>query len=193
MSEFTVLSCDPGTKNFAAALITGRMKNGTLNITIHGTKVIDSTIHELKDNLGFSLRNFLKTFDTINENHGTLPDAVYMERFQSRGLGGTTIECINFMLGSMVLHYHEDTDVKLITAATWKNRANKMIDLKSSYKDYNLHRVITDKTAHELDATLIGIYACCRHFEIQDFDCFKKPGSFPKFMEYFLKVPSLKV
>lgn len=190
---YTVLSCDPGTKNFATALVTGRLDKGRLKLKVHGTRLMDSTVRDLKGNVGFALRNFISDFDKILDNEGIVPDALYMERFQSRGLGGTTIECVNFMLGNMVYHYHEDTEVRLLTAATWKNRANKMFDLKSAYKEHNLHRVITCKTEHELDAVLIGIYACYQHFEIEDFWCFREPGSFDKFIPYFLETPQLKV
>ena len=191
---YTVLSCDPGTKNFAVSLLTARKVEEKLRFKIHGTLILDSTVTQLKQDVGRELRNFTNDFDTITGNHNVVPDALFMERFQARGLGGTTIECINFMLGAMIYKYHETTDIRLPTAATWKNRINKHVDLKNAYKKYNLHRVITNKTPHELDAVLIGMYACYQHFGLPDFECFSKgEESLEKFIGYFEQIPTLKL
>lgn len=193
MKTFTVLSCDPGTKNFAAALVTGTLHDdGRLKFKIHGTHLMQSTVLKLTESIGFALRGFTDEIESLLNNQGLVPDALFMERFQSRGMGGTTIECINFMIGSLVSKYYEDTEIALLTAATWKNRANAKIDFKGSYTKYGLNRVASNKTPHELDAAMIGIYACYKHFELEPFTCFS-PENFDRFMEYFQTVPTLKV
>lgn len=190
--EMHVMSCDPGTRNFAVAVTRGRLyENGSVKFKILGTTVLDSTFNDLKTSVSFSLKNFIAEIDSIVELTCD-PDEIIMERFQSRGMGGTTIECVNFMIGSMVYHFQSEADVKLVTAATWKNRANRLFDYKGAPKEHNLHRVITDKTEHELDAVMMGIYHIHRIFEKEDFCCFEEPGSFDRFIEYFLSVPDFK-
>lgn len=200
MSSITILSCDPGTKNFASALVTGTMKKGKLRFKIHGTRVMEKTVLSLVDEPANQMAQFIGEVEDIIDRTGLTPEALYMERFQSRGNGGTTIECINFMLGTMVYHFRDRCPVSLLTAATWKNRVNRYLILKESYKAYGLQLKASPKTAHELDAVLIGMYGICRHFGINDFDCFDDSEGdaeynmkFDKFMDYFLQVPHLKV
>lgn len=192
MKEIIILSCDPGTKNFAVSITAARIVKGHIKFRILGTCVLDSTVTELKDNISMALKGFVAEILTILENENVFPDVLYMERFQSRGNGGTTIEAINFMLGVLVYHFSSSCDIRLITAATWKNRVNKKTDLKQVYKDYKLNSVYSKKTAHELDAALIGIYAAHNYFNREDYICFDVPGSFEAFMDYFLSRGTLK-
>lgn len=191
--EIVVLSCDPGTRNYATALTKGRlMSDGSVKIKIIGTSVLSSTFRDLKTSVSFSLKNFIAEIDAIVDQYGN-PNEIIMERFQSRGMGGTTIECVNFMIGSMVYHFQDEADVRLVTAAQWKNRANARVDYKNTPKAYNLHRVITNKTEHELDAVMMGIYYIHQLFEKEDFECFSNPDRFKSFMEYFLESPTFVV
>lgn len=87
------------------------------------------------------------------------PDGVIAERFMSRGLRGSLGEYIGAMLTLIIdltIFYH--TKIKKVTpvimpiaAVTWKNRVNKVFDLKHSYK-------ICQTEPHELDATLMAFY-----------------------------------
>jgi hypothetical protein len=185
MKEIIILSCDPGTKNFAVSITAVRLVKGTIKFRILGTKVISSTVRELKANIVMSIKGFVDEILELLDKEKVYPDVLYMERFQSRGNGGTTIEAINFMLGVLVYHFNE-CDIRLLTAATWKNRVNAKTDLKEVYKSYGLNRVASLKTAHELDAALIGIYAAHQYFDREDYSCFDEPGSFENFMDYFL-------
>jgi hypothetical protein len=200
MPKITMLSCDPVTKNFASALVSGTYTNGKLRFKIHGTRVMERTVLSLVDEPANQMAQFIREVEDVISNAGLEPEALYMERFQSRGNGGTTIECINFMLGTMVYHFRDRCPVSLLTAATWKNRVNRYLILKEAYKAYGLQLKASPKTAHELDAVLIGMYGICRHFGVDDFACFDdSEGSeeynkkFDGFMEYFLQAPHLKV
>lgn len=191
--EIQVFSCDPGTRNYAAAMTRGRlMSDGSIKIKIIGTRILQSTFRDLKTSVSFSLKNFIGEIDSIVQKYGE-PNEIIMERFQSRGMGGTTIECVNFMIGGIVYHFQDEADVKLVTAAQWKNRANARVDYKNTPKAYDLHRVITDKTEHELDAVMMGIYYIHQLFGAEDYQCFADPANFDKFMEYFLTSPSLDI
>lgn len=183
-----VLSADPGTKNFAFAVTQHCNKNNKVKSRIIATgMLVDAMITDLKGDVAAKVLRFEKAMKTLRDTYN--PNYVYFERFQSRGLKGTTIECINIMLGIMIRVFHKQNP-KLLLASTWKNRIGKKVDLKSSYKDFGLTRKHSPKTAHELDATLIGFYGMCREYGLQDFQYFHV-GNWDRFIDWFLDTPRL--
>lgn len=187
--DFTVFSADPGTKNFACSVLKCRFKNERLQFKIVGTCMLPTTLTDIKSNAVEQLDGFATDIKDICRPHLPLK-LVCIERFQSRGLGGNTIEGINMMLG-VTARIFRKPEVRYITAATWKNRINKFVDLKASYKDYNLHRVITDKEIHELDSLLIGVYMAYQHVGLTDFSLFEEEGKYDSFIQKFLQSPNL--
>jgi len=190
MDSAIAISGDPGSKNFALSVVEGAVIDGKLKIKIHGTAMLieEALLYDLTKDVTAKLRNFRRVLKNLAYDYG-YPDAVYFERFQTRGIKGKTIECISMMNAIPALVFGK-AEPKFITAATWKNRANARFDLKNSYKDYNLHRVITNKAEHELDACLIGIYSLHKHFGLPDFELLHE-DNFPKFIEAFLASPNL--
>lgn len=183
-----ILSADPGTKNFAFAITEHKSSKGKIKSKIIATGMLtDVLILDLKDDVAAKVMRFEKALIELRERYS--PDYVFFERFQSRGLKGTTIECINIMLAIMIRVFRKQKPI-LLLASTWKNRIGKKVDLKSSYKDFGLTRKHSPKTPHELDATLIGFYGMCRIQGIPDFDYFHV-GNWDRFIEWFLTRPSL--
>lgn len=177
-----ILSADPGTKNFAISITQHKIVGGRLRSKILATGMIDTTIKNLNHEVVKDIKRFER--DMIALRRRWKPDHVYFERFQSRGLKGTTIECINIMLGIMIRVFH-DLDPRLLLASTWKNRIGRRLDLKSSYKDFGLTRKHSPKTPHELDATLIGFYGACRRLGLEDFAPFNQ-NNWGGFVNWFL-------
>jgi hypothetical protein len=182
-----VISADPGTKNFAVTIAEHTIVNGKVRSKILVTGMIDTTITDLNQGVAASIKRFEKTMRDLRKQYK--PELAYIERFQSRGLKGTTIECINIMLGIFVRVFI-DLNPTLLLASTWKNRANKQFDLKAVYSGYDLDKKRSPKTCHELDSTLIGIYGFCRENNIPYFEMFNE-DNIGRFIEYYLEVPSL--
>lgn len=183
-----VFSADPGTKNFGACVAEHTFVKGKMRSNIIGTGMITSTFTDMKGSIVEDMRIFEQDLVYIKNTYK--PDIVFFERFQSRGLKGTTIECINMMLAIMVRVFRHK-DPRLYLASTWKNRINKQVDLKDTYKSYGMSRKASPKTPHELDATLIGYYGMCRHLDIQDFSMFNE-DNWDNFMEWFMGRPLLE-
>ncbi len=185
--KYTVISADPGTKNFAFAVTEHQLVKGKLRSKIIATGMVEQTITTMGDGLLEEMRVFEQTLIAMREKYK--PDHVFFERFQSRGLKGTTIECINVMLGIMVRTFRKE-EPKLLLASTWKNRINKRVDLKATYKDYKLTSKKSPKTQHELDATLIGFYGVTRLLGMSDFENFTE-SNWDSFINWFLTRPNL--
>lgn len=149
-SVATVISLDPGSRNMGIAatqidLRTGRaavLANAVMTNPIHG--LTREVLEPQRDAFVAELGQWVSLFE---------PNAIVAERFQSRGLKGSLVESVNLMLGIILGHY-SDRSIRLITAATWKNRFQKAhsVDLKYLYK-------VCGAQPHQLDATLIGLWA----------------------------------
>lgn len=140
-----ILALDPGKTNMAVsivALVGNRPK-------VLASKVMLYPLADMKD-LQRNLQPFLKEIAVwINTFK---PGAIIAERFQSRGLMGTTIEVVSAMLGALAIKYPK-LPLKVITAATWKVPYQRKfdIDLKELYKWCKTE-------PHQLDASMIGVY-----------------------------------
>jgi hypothetical protein len=182
-----VFSADPGTKNFACAITEHRYENGRMVSKILATGMIKDCIRTLNEDVYEELARFERELVRIRDYYK--PDIAVFERFQSRGLKGTTIECINMMLAILIRVFRK-CKPRLFLASTWKNRINKRADLKATYKEFKLTSKKSPKTIHEFDATLIGFYAATRHYGMVDFQCFT-PTNWNPFVEWFLTRPGL--
>lgn len=141
-----ILSVDPGTTNFAYSILDIKPN---LNYKIRKIKMVEKTLTEpnvdIKDQYLLFEKEFLLKVKNV--------DSFICERFQSRGMKGNVIESVNMMIGMMVQHMAsiQVKNIKLVTASTWKNRVNKITDLKEIYK---LARVPN----HITDAVCLGLY-----------------------------------
>lgn len=151
-----ILCLDPGTTNFGLSILRVDGKK----LSIEGSKTVNNLVKDMT-NPEPKYKAFKKELRALGKF-----DLVVAERFQARGNKGPTIECISLMLGALLELYPGKTI--FLTASTWKNRVNKVFDLKEYYEDLKQAqapvRPISDrKTVHELDSSLMGLYAFFRN------------------------------
>lgn len=191
----TVLSMDPGTTNYAASVL--RFAPGPrLKMKVLGTKLVENTVRNPAA-LNVEYRRFMSEILILESEFGPF-DLVVAERFQSRGLKGTTIESINMMLGVLATMYPQ---LALYTASTWKNSFNRRFNedgvkaLNELYDDLKAlvkpQPKIERRTNHELDCSLMGIYHACKHLEVDPFECLDGKKRLAKFLRHFEASPKL--
>lgn len=178
-----VCALDPGTSNCAMARVLVRNKS----IVIEGTTMLHSTLTSIVDNPAKQLRAFIATVETRFQNS----DALYAERFQSRGHGGNTIEEVNMMMGALALRFRQVNPV-FITASTWKNWVNRNIDLKEEYTRLGLKSTKSPKAIHEFDAVLIALFGACKQLDVTPFGFFADGKKYNQFVDQFMACPKLK-
>ena len=139
-----VLSFDPGSVNMGVSCVEYTPETGYKVLT---NAVLSHPLHDIKQ-FTQSRDLFLQEVNSWITSYK--PQAIIAERFQSRGLKGTTIECVCIMLGLLA---SLNLPVLFITAATWKNRYQKRfnVDLKEIYREIQV-------APHQLDSCLIGCY-----------------------------------
>lgn len=176
----TILSMDPGTGNFGFTVFTAKLVNDKIRFNVQGTGLVANTIKELKVHLQKQNRYFLDEMQEVIDEYGPF-SLMTAERYQTRGIKGTTIECINVMLGGLL--YMADTDFRLYPAVSWKAAAKKCFDLEELYEETKGQ----NKTPHELDSFLIGIYRFSLAAGIKPFEQFKDEKQLDKLMFAFLE------
>lgn len=179
-----ILTGDPGKVNFALSVVDYGTK-----IRVVGTKMCEHPVQAMHLDVVGASAQFMAELDQLWKDYGPF-DGLAFERFQSRGLGGNTIEVISLMLGVIAVFAHrKKVSLSLYTASQWKNAFNKTMDLKQLYEDHKLKSKKSPKEIHEFDATLINLY---KFYEMQDIVPFA--GLAPKidgFMHKFLESESL--
>lgn len=155
MKTLVLLSADPGTANFGFAVVT--VPNPRLGSSLSRFKVlqfgrIHTTVRSLKDNYRQQCDAHYDALDSLRVQFGA--HAFIAERFQSRRMGGTTIECVNVMLG-VGASVFRGKPVKVLPASQWKNAAAKaefwFDDLYEELKPFGV-------TPHAIDAVCIALY-----------------------------------
>lgn len=141
-----ILSLDPGSRNMGIACV----GVNDCNIEVIANAIMTSPITSLVD--GYKSRRGIFIAEVKRWLHLYKPDAIIMERFQTRGNMGPLIELVSTM-NAVVTMIDQDLPCKFITAATWKNSWHRRFDseLDDMYKE-----CLT--TPHQLDAILIGCY-----------------------------------
>lgn len=146
-----MMSHDPGTSNYGYAIVEGvkRKGDGVLQFRVLENGLAPVTIKNLKDHK--ERRKQIVAYQewcaALIEKYDV--EALFGERYMTRGISGPTIESVNMMLG--VLQCFGLPDV-FIPAATWKNAVTRCgIELKEEYR-------YCRTTPHQLDASLIGVY-----------------------------------
>lgn len=153
-----ILGVDPGGVNIGYCRLDSRqvgksrvqtriLRNGMLQ-----TIIDDMAEHNLAK---YALR-FRKELDLIVRADEL--DLIICERFQSRGRIGNVSEKSNIVIGLLLAYGAEKRiPTRLITASTWKNRANSQFDLGYTYK-------FTRTPPHELDAALLACFGAYHLF-----------------------------
>ncbi|ARW58862.1 Holliday junction resolvase [Erwinia phage vB_EamM_Y3] len=165
-----ILTGDPGKVNFALSV--QEFKDNRIDIL--GTRMFHSPIQNLHYDMREPTKAFMKELEDMWKQYGPF-DAMCFERFQSRGLGGNTIEAISLMLGvASVFALKKKCPIDLITASQWKNAFNRTMNLKEYYALHNLTSKKSRKAIHEFDASLIGVYTFYRQSNIKPFTGFAR-------------------
>jgi hypothetical protein len=153
-----VVAFDPGSSNFGCFAGRLRIKNDALSgIELLDSKMLQNPIKSLgtdfksqADAYRQEIRQFLLKYK---------PAVVVIERFQSRGLRGTTVELVNVMIGilSEIIYNlsNEGLEIELKTpiASQWKNALNKHFSLE------DLYQYLPGSQLHRLDACLMSLFA----------------------------------
>ena len=179
-----VLMLDPGSRNFGYSVLEidgkgfryleiGQIEKTIVNLTANphvrkpkrrkkagqAPQKIPKDGWPVDHPLHVMLPRYYKTMSRLIKDYGI--DEVVMERFQSRGLKGSTIEAVSIMVGILLGMLHRmKIKSRLVTAGQWKNQINRHINLDNTYK-------ITAKfgyTPHETDACFMGIYHYHSHY-----------------------------
>ncbi|WOL24468.1 Holliday junction resolvase [Yersinia phage fHe-Yen9-02] len=180
-----ILAGDPGKVNFALSIIE---VNGT-KIEFLGTRMFNRPIQNLTGDMRQVTKEFLDEIRKIDKQYGPF-DGMCFERFQSRGLGGNTIEAISLMLGVLCSYaLTKKIPIDIITASQWKNAFNRTMDLKGLYEEFKLTSKKSPKAIHEFDASLIGVYKFYKQSNIKPFVGMNKV-IYPM-IEKFLTCPTL--
>lgn len=166
----TLLALDPGTSNFGFGVLEVHLrKRGPRPVSIklkeHG--LILSTMRNLTVPrvLHEQRKMFEAELDDLIESHKVTH--IIMERYMlRRGAGGTTIECVNQMIGLILAR---NLPSRMIPASQWKNNVHRQGgDLETLYAALKEHRI----TPHQCDACHIGYFGA--------YELLKKRGMLPE-------------
>lgn len=160
------LGCDPGSKNFGYTYLAvgpnttrivscGMVRKTINNLTDKPAKPPKSQIRKTKP-VEFRPPFMQQVQEYCSDWQGSIkqysPVHATCERYQSRGMGGATIEHVVIMLGALsVLAVSHQFTIDFITAATWKFQVNRISDLEAIYKDVSL-------PDHVVDSAYIALY-----------------------------------
>jgi len=142
-----IIALDPGSKNFAVAVMDDRKVLETLYL---------KTIRSLRwDDFEAESKGFrTRWFDLLKKYE---PDCVLAERFMARpGSNGKMVgEYINIMLGIIsTVNASKGIPTHLVTPSQWKNYLNNRYGKVTSMKEHFPHLSV-----HESDALGIAVYA----------------------------------
>jgi hypothetical protein len=153
-----LLACDPGTANFGYAIVEAVIEDGKcpaqFKVLRYGK--LNCTVRQLTGSMSDNIGMYIATIKFLMQEYPELNGAI-LERFQTRGIGGPTIELVSLMIGiTSTFFYEKDLPVKAIIASQWKQSCSRsgiiLEDLYARYKD------LVKATPHEVDAALIGLY-----------------------------------
>jgi Holliday junction resolvasome RuvABC endonuclease subunit len=153
-----LLACDPGTANFGYAIVEAVIEDGKcpsqFKVLQYGK--LNCTVRQLTGSMSDNIGMYVATIKFIMDKYPELNGAI-LERFQTRGIGGPTIELVSLMIGIISTFFYEKSlPVKAIIASQWKQSCSRssivLDDMYVKYKD------AVKATPHEVDAVMIGLY-----------------------------------
>lgn len=174
------LGVDPGTANYAYGIVQYHLKGEYLVPKILSAGQLHWTISNLTDspqrppkskrrkkipikdqmipNFSTQLAMFEK--DWRSQIKKFQPTTWAVERFQSRGLRGKTVEAICIMNGVLAAMSRRNSILfNMITAAQWKNRVNAYGSLEEIYSQVTL-------PPHIVDACFISTYQALKYYNL---------------------------
>lgn len=155
-----ILGLDPGKSNFGIAVV--ELPKNSSSPVVLSNGILECPLDNIKDHFRDGVATFLVEIEHWMSEFR--PSAIIAERFQSRGLMGTTVEVVGIMLGALCVHYM-DLPMSVITAAQWKNPLQRATEpLKGVYS-----RCRT--TPHQIDAVFQSCYGLSRGLGVEiDYD-----------------------
>ena len=152
----TIFAADPGTANFGYCIIRADLGIGLAprNIKVLQYGKINCTLRTLTGVATSESQKYSAAIDYLLDKFQV--DFCIMERFQTRGIGGPTIELVSCMIGIVVAKMlASGKPLKAIIASQWKSAAARSgIDLDTIYSNHKANKV----SPHEIDSYFIGIY-----------------------------------
>ena len=183
-----LLGADPGVKNHGLAVTRVEVsEDGVLQMDVLGHTKLQYRLEAL-DNPYKDITKYLqgveKFFRSCVPKTIKHPDAIVIERFQTRGFRGGQIELISMMIAAQVLQYGAKSEAFVLTAATWKNQINKQSPGKAKILDTLYKGIKTEHgiEPHNLDATLMTLYAAGKMFSVEPYARFKIKKNVSKLM-----------
>jgi len=166
MTHVVILSLDPGTGNFGFAVLSGELKREVgpqLKVLRFGRNF--STIREIKQGINYQASQYWAFLESMYKEYGVTH--IVGERYQSRRMGGSTIESVNIMIGiTLAFARLHKLPCKFIPASQWKNELNRNgVELVEVYQSVKGSKV----TPHAVDAVSIGEYAAYRLVGLKPF------------------------
>jgi hypothetical protein len=155
-----IFAHDPGSKNYGFSIVEGRLIDDRVKFDVLINGLCPCPINNLKDHRERQeqSRAFLEWATEMVDRWK--PRGIYGERYMTRGIKGPTVEAVNMMLGLLQSLGLPDA---YIPAAVWKNAvARHGIELKDEYR-------LCKTAPHQLDASLIGVYALHQALGQKDF------------------------
>ena len=143
-----VLAFDMGTKNLAWAMLD---KQKLIEVGFVKDTVTCLIGHEYQK----QMQAFANEFTTLIKKYQ--PTGILIERFQSRGMGGNTIELLNIMIGIMTLiSTNNKIDVVLAAAVSWKGAHLRQFGPDKTLND--LYQQLKPFPPHFIDAHCQSYY-----------------------------------
>ena len=163
LTKIRILSMDPGVENYAWSVLD---VSRPFEVKVLASGMIKNTVREMTKGMHEQLCKFVDDVQSIMNEFD--PEFLIAERYMSRGMGGTTIELVNAMIGAVALMWKKSSDrVKFIPAAEWKNRWNSKSSLDEFYQKVNC-------AVHQVDSIGIGIYGAAYWLDERPFETIKK-------------------
>jgi len=153
-TRYRLLGHDPGRTHYGIAAIEVDSNTGRMSILQCGE--VKNTISNIARSFRQTCRSFrLEIKEWVDEFE---PDAQVIERFMTRGIGGTLIEEVGISIGIVTTNFRTRANgtpmpFKLLPASQWKNDFNrKSPTLLNDY--YPRVRI----SPHQIDAALLARY-----------------------------------
>lgn len=194
-TELRILAMDPGTSNYAAAVIRTKLTAGRMQYKVEGTSMLDPQLllSDMKI-MREALHSFVEYIRPLMEDGEY--DAIIIERFQARGGKGPTIESVSCMLAAIGMCFPNVPVMHCVTAGVWKNAYNLFGDLKETYEDHKSYRKDNKELPHieihQLDACLMGLYMASKLYALKPFDFITSTSVERKLMRKLDSSPSIK-
>ena len=151
-----IFSADPGVRNYGFCVLEIKPSPPTtkkVRWRILSFGRLLTTVADLKEPLSKQFSLHKEALELLKSQFNA--SFFIAERFQSRGMGGTTIESVNIMLGAGLSVYNSHPR-KIITASQWKNAAAKVeLWFDDVQREVHANKI----TNHAVDAVCISLYA----------------------------------